>query len=290
MKQFLMAVILLIAVTGCEQNDIMSDLDDEYLKQPDKEISLIEDREQIAEVLTKYNFKASPDNKSKGSWVLHLYVDEKGKVKQIRNLTPVDAPLPNKTVEAVKELIAAPAEKNGKPVKSQAILTLFPIGNETMDAELAAWIKKGGFKYEKVPNSGSEQLPAWLASVSSPGSLVNQFFMRQSSNSGPGISGEDTYFVAVEKMPEPIGGIAAIQKHITYPAEAKRAGIEGRVYIKAYIDTTGNVAMAEVLRGIGSGCDEAALEAVKKTIFKPGEQRGKKVNVQVSIPIVFKLQ
>ncbi len=40
------------------------------------------------------------------------------------------------------------------------------------------------------------------------------------------------YFVAVEQMPEPIGGIAAIQKNVHYPEIAKRAGIEGRVYVK----------------------------------------------------------
>ena len=44
-----------------------------------------------------------------------------------------------------------------------------------------------------------------------------------------------------------------------------------------------------VLKGIGAGCDEAALNAVLKTKFKPGKQRGKPVNVQVSIPVIFKL-
>ena len=35
--------------------------------------------------------------------------------------------------------------------------------------------------------------------------------------------------------------------------------------------------------------DEAAIAAVMKTRFKPGKQRGKPVRVQVSIPILFKL-
>jgi len=97
------------------------------------------------------------------------------------------------------------------------------------------------------------------------------------------------YFVAVEQMPSPIGGIKAIQENIVYPEIAKRAGIEGRVFVKAYIDSTGTVTKTELLRGIGSGCDEAAMNAVKKVKFKPGRQRGKAVNVQVTVPIVFKL-
>ncbi|NOX65780.1 MAG: TonB family protein [Chlorobi bacterium] len=97
------------------------------------------------------------------------------------------------------------------------------------------------------------------------------------------------YFVAVEQMPSPIGGIKAIQENIVYPEIAKRAGIEGRVFVKAYIDSTGTVTKTELLRGIGSGCDEAAMNAVKKVKFKPGRQRGKAVNVQVTVPILFKL-
>ena len=97
------------------------------------------------------------------------------------------------------------------------------------------------------------------------------------------------FFVAVEEMPEPIGGIAAIQQNIIYPEIAKRAGVQGRVYVKAFVDESGTVQKAEVLKGIGAGCDEAAIDAVMKTRFKPGKQRGKPVRVQVSIPILFKL-
>jgi protein TonB len=101
---------------------------------------------------------------------------------------------------------------------------------------------------------------------------------------------EPTYFVAVEEMPEPIGGIKGIQEKIIYPEIAKRAGVEGKVYVLAFVDETGTVTKAQVLKGIGAGCDEAALDAVLKTKFKPGKQRGKPVKVQVSIPIIFKLQ
>lgn len=99
-----------------------------------------------------------------------------------------------------------------------------------------------------------------------------------------------TFFVAVEDMPEPIGGIAAIQKKIVYPEIAKRAGVQGRVYVKAFVDEQGNVQDVELIKGIGAGCDEEAMRAVMETKFKPGKQRGKPVKVQVSIPILFKLQ
>ncbi len=100
---------------------------------------------------------------------------------------------------------------------------------------------------------------------------------------------DEIYFVAVEDLPEPVGGIAAIQAAVVYPEIAKRAGVEGTVYIEAYVDESGNVTRTAVVKGIGAGCDEAAQAAVSKTKFKPGKQRGKPVKVRMSIPIRFRL-
>jgi protein TonB len=100
---------------------------------------------------------------------------------------------------------------------------------------------------------------------------------------------EPTYFVAVEEMPELIGGLSGIQEKIKYPEIALRARVEGKVYVKAFVDEKGNVVDAEVVKGIGAGCDEAALEAILKTKFTPGKQRGKPVKVEITIPVQFKL-
>ena len=101
---------------------------------------------------------------------------------------------------------------------------------------------------------------------------------------------EPVFFVAVEQLPEPIGGIIGIQQRIVYPEIAVRAGIQGRVFIMAYVDENGDVKKAEVVRGIGAGCDEAAIAAILETKFKPGKQRGRPVKVKVVIPIRFVLK
>jgi TonB family protein len=101
---------------------------------------------------------------------------------------------------------------------------------------------------------------------------------------------DDVYFVAVEEAPGPIGGLEAIQKKITYPEVAKRAGIQGRVFVKAFINEKGDVVRCEIIKGVHPALDSAAVDAVMKTKFTPGRQRGKPVKVQVSIPIVFALK
>jgi protein TonB len=97
-------------------------------------------------------------------------------------------------------------------------------------------------------------------------------------------------FEWVETMPEPIGGIAGIQKRIAYPDFAVRVGLEGRVILRAYVDTRGNVYQVDVIKSLGGGCDEAAVKAVMETKFTPGKQRGKPVKVMVAIPISFNLR
>ena len=101
---------------------------------------------------------------------------------------------------------------------------------------------------------------------------------------------EPVYFVAVEEMPYPIGGVQAILNLVKYPEIARRAGIEGKVYVLAYVNEVGTVTKTEIIKGIGGGCDEAAEYAVKHTKFSPGKQRGKSVKVKVMVPVVFKLE
>ena len=58
--------------------------------------------------------------------------------------------------------------------------------------------------------------------------------------------------------------------------------------MQAIVDETGKVISTSTIKGIGAGCDEEAMDAVRNSNFKPGKQRGKNVKVQVTIPIVFK--
>ncbi len=100
---------------------------------------------------------------------------------------------------------------------------------------------------------------------------------------------EDQVFVVVEQPPVLIGGIASVQKRIVYPEMARKAGIEGRVVIQFVVNAQGDIVNPRVVRGIGGGCDEAALKALEGAKFQPGLQRGRPVNVSYSIPISFSL-
>jgi len=106
---------------------------------------------------------------------------------------------------------------------------------------------------------------------------------------------EAQVFTYVEEMPTFPGGedacIAFINHGIQYPEIAKRAGVEGKVFIQFVVRTDGKVTDVTVGKGIGAGCDEEAVRVVKSMPnWKPGRQNGHPVNVRISVPIVYKLQ
>lgn len=106
----------------------------------------------------------------------------------------------------------------------------------------------------------------------------------------PAAEEEPEFFIVVERMPEPRGGMDAIYRRVKYPEIARKAGIEGRVVLQFIVDERGNVVNPTVIRGIGGGCDEAAIDAIRGVKFTPGMQRGRPVKVQFQLPILFRLQ
>jgi protein TonB len=97
-------------------------------------------------------------------------------------------------------------------------------------------------------------------------------------------------YTVVDVMPQMVGGMESLYGEIKYPRKAAIDGIEGRVFIQFVVDKDGNVRDEKVLRDIGGGCGDAALEAVRGVKFTPGKKGGVAVNVQYSMPVTFKLE
>ena len=101
-------------------------------------------------------------------------------------------------------------------------------------------------------------------------------------------------FLVVEETAAPIGGMPAfyefVSKKLKYPAQARRMGVEGKVFVEFVIEKDGSITDVKAIKGIGAGCDEEAvrvLQAAPK--WKPGKQRGKPVRQRMVLPIAFKL-
>ncbi len=99
-----------------------------------------------------------------------------------------------------------------------------------------------------------------------------------------GMEEEIMEFWKVEQKPVPIKTVAAV-----YPNIARKAEIEGKVFVQFVVGTDGRVRNVRVLRG-PEIFRQAAIDAVKQFVFQPAVQNDKPVQVQMVQPINFTLR
>ena len=271
MKKLTILIIIIFFYIGCEKQQpkvvVLKTYEFDYYTNDDVDepAIIVDDNEweiantEFLEFGEKIK-KNDPNFPEKIELHFSIFVNEEGEIDFIKNLKRPELgteKIVDQFLFNIGEMIAkrkvTPAIKNGKAVKYR---------------------REGKIGIETFADSLRLFLPDFLTK------MPNFNFNKVDKNE---------YSVAVEEMPSPIGGIRAIAENVKYPKEAKESGVQGRVYVKAFINEEGDVSAAEVIKGIGSGCDKAAIDAVKNAKFNPGKQDGKPVKVQVSIPILFKL-
>lgn len=99
-------------------------------------------------------------------------------------------------------------------------------------------------------------------------------------------------YTVVEKPPKFPGGAEAlgryIQRNLHYPATAKVANVSGKVYVQFIVRKDGQITDIDILKGLGFGCDEEALQVVRQMPnWVPGRQSGQPVDVRYTLPISF---
>jgi periplasmic protein TonB len=104
----------------------------------------------------------------------------------------------------------------------------------------------------------------------------------------------DEIFTVVEETATPKGGMQAfyeyVGKKLKYPAQARRMGTEGKVFVQFVINRDGSISDVVAIKGIGAGCDEEAIRIIQASpSWTPGKQRGKAVKQRMVLPITFKL-
>ncbi len=96
---------------------------------------------------------------------------------------------------------------------------------------------------------------------------------------------EDADFIPYDKEPQIVR-----QVEPKYPESAMRAGLEGRVVVKMWVDTDGKVKEVVVLKSDAEIFNKPAIEAAKQFLFTPAYLHNKPVGVWVSYPFLFRLR
>ena len=106
----------------------------------------------------------------------------------------------------------------------------------------------------------------------------------------PSAQEQPDVFEVVEVVPQLIGGIEGLAGRVKYPEMARRAGIEGKVFVQFVVDEKGGVQQARCVRSPNDLLCEAAIRAVEGSRFSPGMQEGEPVKVRFTLPVDFKLR
>jgi TonB family protein len=111
----------------------------------------------------------------------------------------------------------------------------------------------------------------------------------------PTMEGSDTIWQIVDEIPLLPGGeellMKYISKNIRYPEAAKEKGIQGRVFVKFFISSRGDVSGHVIVKSVSPELDAEALRVVKTlTKFEPARRDRKAVPAWYNVPITFVLR
>ena len=182
---------------------------------------------------------------------LKILVDENGNVEKAKVEQGAKDMLDNSALEAAKKAKFFPAMLNDKPVKVWVIL---PVAFKlSVEKNAEARVMKYD-ELEPTQQDNSEKEPD-----------INEF-------------------VKVEKLPEIVKAAKP-----DYPEAAKKAGIEGKVFVKALIDKDGNPKKAIVIKSDAEIFNQSAVDAAMKSRFTSAVNKGEKIAVWVVLPYRFTL-
>jgi len=138
-------------------------------------------------------------------------------------------------------------------------------------------------------------LPAQIPTDIPPVDLQQRFDPKDYSGSGVEggranglvVGGSDVYAEAlVEERPALLSAPPPV-----YPALLKQAGIQGRVILRAIIDTTGRVepASVRIIKSPSPAFDQPTKDWVLKALFRPARLHGRGVRVFINLPVDYSL-
>jgi protein TonB len=104
----------------------------------------------------------------------------------------------------------------------------------------------------------------------------------------------DKIYTGVQENPQPAGGFSVLYKflgeNIKYPREMKEKGVQGKVMVQFIVEKDGSLTNIKAVRGPGYGAEEESVRVMGLSPkWIPGQQDGKSVRVQFTIPISFAL-
>jgi TonB family protein len=101
-------------------------------------------------------------------------------------------------------------------------------------------------------------------------------------------------FTFVDHRPEAKGGFQSFYEYISanlkYPEQARKEGVQGKVFVEFVVDKDGKLIDVKAVKGIGAGCDQEAVRVIKEApAWEPAKVVDMPVRVKMILPITYNL-
>ncbi len=223
--------------------------------------------------------------------VTHLYQDKQAQLTELTTPPPVTPPKADAMGGGGGQHNAAPVSKGQLPKFADVQITppaappmvapKIPMPDATIEAQ-----KDLKMANNNMPNLGMPNSPLLGNSLGNgKGTGISS---GNGAGFGPGTGGG--YGGGIRHVG---GGVSApvllYSPDPEFSEEARKAKFMGIVTVNLIVDQQGRPQNAHVIRGVGMGLDQKALEAVNKYKFKPAMEGGKPVNVELNVEVNFQI-
>jgi len=214
--------------------------------------------------------------------------------QMVKNVVPLIAPPPPMKTMEVKKPAAGGGQRSPlpalkaqlpKPAPRQFTPPLVTIEHPalTMDPSLVAapdaWAAPTGAIGNPLGAIGGG------GGLGSGGGIGNGKGTGIGNGNGPGAGGSGAFNVGNGvTAPELVSKVEP-----EYSEEARKAKYSGSVLLSIVVNTDGKAEDIRVVKSLGMGLDEKAIEAVQKWRFRPGKNKGVPVKVKAQIEVNFRL-
>ncbi len=265
-KLSIMVILAVILLSGCKVKnagvEIVPNLESIYLSsnQVDSIPKLINMnkqtiKKQLVEALTSLA-KKNPNYPFIYKIGVRFFINENGRVDKIENI--------------------------GSRISYNGSSTTIQDQDKTQNLMKIIASNVSGWKYNPASKNG-KPVKSWedeefYCTINSNG--ISSVTFGNYSNATPNIN----EFVPVEKEPQVVKAVQPV-----YPELAKRAGVEGKVYVKILVDTSGIPLKAVVIKSSDKIFNQVSIDAVMKFKFSSALKDNKPVAVWVVIPFKYTL-
>ncbi|MCK9451661.1 MAG: energy transducer TonB [Bacteroidales bacterium] len=200
------------------------------------------------------------DKKGREEVLLRLSIAEDGTITAIETLKTFNEEATETAKKLAQNIIWLPALKNARPIKSTVEITI-PFHFRDYKKLERSDLAKISYNL-KPPPSKSENIFNFAALNQAPYPIFKDSTMTL-----------NTY----------------IYKNLSYPAQAFRSSISGKVVLEFVIEKNGLPSNIVVKQSVGGGCDQEAIRILQSIRWMPGLKNDSLVRTRNSLDIYFKL-